>query len=137
MKAIRLRARFVTSITLLVGLIWSLSVVSVSAASVTVRAPTLEGTSGKEIEIPIDVAGAAGVGALRVELTYDPAILEPVAVEQGDLAKNARVDFNQLEPGRIIMGFVTLENVEGDGTVMVARFRVSGQQDQSTALGLE
>ena len=109
---------------------------SARAASVTVAAPTAKGAKGAEVSIPISVTAAPGVGALHVELTYDASVLEGLSVSSGKLASNALVDGNPT-PGRLIMGLVSSDRIEGDGEVIVAKFRVLGEKGATTALGLE
>ena len=106
------------------------------AASVTVTAPTAKGAKGAEVSIPITVTAAPGVGALHVELTYDDAVLEGLSVSGGKLASNALVDGNPI-PGRLIMGLVSSDKIDGDGEVFVAKFRVLGEKGATSTLGLD
>jgi hypothetical protein len=46
------------------------------------------------------------------------------------------VDFNPT-PGRLIIGVVSQEKIEGDGAVVVAKFKVLGRDGQKTALTLD
>jgi len=108
------------------------------AASVTVRVGSAQAASGDEVAIPVTVQGAPGIGAMHVEFVYDAAILEAKAVDKGSLlGDNALLDFNASEPGRLVAGFVTLDAVEGDGTVVTMRFTVKGKEGQSSPLRLE
>ena len=106
------------------------------AATVTVTAPTAKGAKGAEVSIPISVTAAPGVGALHVELTYDTAVLEGLSVSGGKLASNALVDGNPT-PGRLIMGLVSSDKIDGDGDVFVAKFRVIGDKGATSTLGLD
>lgn len=115
-----------------------LSTTAGHAASVTVRVESAQAASGKEAEIPITVQGAPGIGAMHLELTYDPAVLEAKSVDKGPLlGDNALLDFNASEPGRLVIGLVTLDGVDGDGTVLVTRFAVTGEAEQKSPLNLE
>lgn len=108
------------------------------SASVRVHLDAAEGANGDEAEVPILVEGAPGIGAMHVELTYDPAVLEATNVEKGDLLDDGSlIDFNFAEPGRIVIGFVTLESVEGDGAIAVAQFNVIGEDDAESELAFE
>lgn len=108
------------------------------AASVTVRVGSAQAAPGDEVAIPVTVQGAPGIGAMHVEFVYDAAILEAKAVDKGSLlGDNALLDFNASEPGRLVAGFVTLDAVEGDGTVVTMRFTVKGKEGQSSPLRLE
>lgn len=108
------------------------------AASITVRVDSIEAPAGEDVEIPIMVQGAPGLGAMHVELIYDSSILEVQGVDKGALlGDNALLDFNAAEPGRIIIGLATLDSVEGDGPLLVSRFNVTGESGQRSSLELE
>ncbi len=108
------------------------------AASVTVRVESVEGASGGEVVIPVTVQGASGIGALHLELIYDAAVLEALAVEKGTLlGDDVLLDFNTSEPGKLVIGLVSLEAIEGDGAVVMTRFTVRGTEGQSSPLRLE
>jgi hypothetical protein len=108
------------------------------AASLTMRAPSLEATAGSSVDVPIDVAGASGIGALHLEVTYDPAVIKPDTVTRGALAGgNSLIDFNPDNPGRLIIGIATLDDIKGDGVLATARFKVVGEAGQSSPLGIE
>jgi hypothetical protein len=102
------------------------------------RLPSLEAAAGGTVDVPIDVAGASGIGALHLEVIYDPAVIEVDMVTGGALAgNNALIDFNPDNPGRLIIGIATLDDIKGDGVLAIARFKVVGQAGQSSALGIE
>ncbi|MEA3337945.1 MAG: cohesin domain-containing protein [Chloroflexota bacterium] len=108
------------------------------ANSVTVRVGSAESAPGSEVAIPITVEGASGIGALHLELIYDAAVLEATTVERGPLlGDNVLLDFNASEPGRLVVGLVSLDTIEGDGTVLMTHFTVKGKKGQSTPLRLE
>lgn len=113
--------------------------VSVSLAnSVTVRVGSAESAPGSEAAIPITVEGASGIGALHLELIYDAGVLEATTVEKGSLlGDNTLLDFNASEPGRLIVGLVSLDAIEGNGTVLTTHFTVKGKEGQRTLLELE
>src|SRR5437016_310137 len=74
---------------------------------VTLSAPTIQAMAGQEVEIPISFKGTPGIGALHLELTYDPGILECKAVEKGTVLNgNSLVEVNSSQPGRLIVGAV-------------------------------
>jgi hypothetical protein len=114
------------------------SATSVSAASVTVRVGSVEAAPGEVAEVPITLESSPGIGAMHLELTYDPALLAVESVEQGSLvAGNALLAFNSDEPGRIVISLAAADEIAGDGTLAVAHFLVSGEKGQTTALDLE
>ena len=126
---------FVLVSLVMAGVLWA---TAGYAATITVRVASAKAASGEEVEIPITVEGASGIGAVQLELTYDPSVLEAQAVEKGALVgDNTLLDFNVAEPGRLIVGLVTLDGVDGDGDLLVTKFLVTGETDQKSPLGLE
>jgi len=105
--------------------------------SVAMAVPAAKGGSGTVVNVPITLDGAAEIGALHVELTFDPAVLEPQSAAKGRLASgNSIVDSNP-QPGRLTMGLVTSEKINGPGEVLVAKFKVLGKKNAKTTLALE
>jgi len=115
-----------------------LSTAAGHAASVTVRVGSVQAARGKQAQIPITVEGSPGMVAMHLELTYDPAILEVKTVDPGSLLEGkALMEFNTEEVGRLVIGFASAEEIAGDGTLAVARFKVNGEVGQTSPLGLE
>ena len=114
-----------------------LSVAAAVAGSVTLRVATLEAPRGSTVGVPIEVVGAGDVGAMHIELVYDPAVLTLDTVTPGPLAGEALLDSGADKPGRLVISLATLKAIKGDGTLATARFRVVGQEGQQSALNLE
>ncbi|MBI4671921.1 MAG: hypothetical protein HY741_09690 [Chloroflexi bacterium] len=131
------RHNFVVVFVLLAALLW-LAIPIVRAATVTVSAPTVEAQADGAVDVPIQLAGAQGLGALHIELVYDPRVLTPETVTRGALAgMNALVESNTKQAGRVVIGVVSLDGISGDGAVATVRFRVVGNAGQSSALTFE
>ena len=125
-------------VVLLLLVVVLLSTAASHAASLTVRVESVQAARGKQAQIPITVEGSPGMVAMHLELTYDPAILEVETVDPGALlAGKALMEFNTEEVGRLVIGFASAEEIEGDGTLAVARFQVNGEVGQTSPLGLE
>ena len=108
------------------------------AASVTFRVATVQANADSTVEVPIQVVGASSLGAIHLELDYDPQVVTPENVTRGALAgSNAIVDFNPDKPGRLVVGLVTLDAIHGDGDLAIVRFKVIGKSGTSSALTLE
>ncbi len=88
------------------------------------------------IAVPISVKGARDLGTLHIELVYDPAILKADSFESGELAQNALVEVNPDTPGRVVIGIIDTDGIQGDGPVVIISFKPVGQQGNST-LALE
>lgn len=135
-----MKTRHLSRIVLAVALIglalaWASSAL---AASVTFRVATIQANTNSVVEVPIQAVGASNLGAIHLELDYDPQVLTPENVTRGALTgSNALVDFNTDKPGRLVIGLVTLDAINGDGAVAVVHFKVIGQAGTSSTLTLE
>jgi len=98
--------------------------------------PTLTPTS-KEIRVPINAIGANRLGSLEFVLVYDPAVLEATEVDKGSLASNAMMEFSIETPGRVWVGMIDANGMNGDGTLAVISFQVIGKDEMTTSLALE
>ncbi len=82
---------------------------------------------GGDIQVPIEVTGAAEIGALGIELSYDPEVVEAIEVSAGPLASGGMLQSNLDTPGRVKLGLISTIGVSGDGTVATVTLRpVSG-----------
>ncbi len=114
------------------------TVLPVFAASVTFRVPTVQADAGGTVEVPIQAVGAPGLGAIHLELVYDPLILTADTVTRGSLAgNNALTDFNVGKPGRVVIGIVSLDAIKGDGPIATVRFKAIGAAGSTSSLTLE
>ena len=121
----------------LLGLAWS-GVLPVFASSVTFRAATVQAQAGGSIDVPIEAVAAPSLGALHLELAYDPRVLTPDTVTRGPLAgSNALIDFNPGNAGRLLIGVVSLDAIKGDGVVATVRFKVVGDAGATSTLTLD
>jgi hypothetical protein len=106
-------------------------------AALSLRLPTVEARSGGTVDVPISVAGASGIGAIQFEVVFDPAIVTTDTVTRGPLAAGALIEFNPNKPGRLFVALATLEDINGDGVFVTARFKVTGKAGQGSTLAME
>jgi hypothetical protein len=107
-------------------------------AAMKISAPRVEAATGSEVAVPLSLKEANSVGAVHLELTYDPSMLEFRSVSKGALfSGNAMLDSNGNNPGRLIVGLVSLEPVQGDGVAATARFFVKGSAGGTSPLRLQ
>jgi hypothetical protein len=104
-------------------------------ASVTIAGGSVAGGAGASVTLPISVQGAQGLGALQMEFTYDPAVLEAVSVEEGALLAGAMVESKIGQAGRVPVALVAGKPISGDGELLKVRFRVLGAA--GCAVGIE
>ncbi len=121
---------------ILAGLLLSAAAFSQSGP-VTLSVPTLTAAANSAVDIPITAAGANGIGAMHIELVYDPAVLTWESVTAGALAQGSLIDAGAETPGRLVIALATVNSLNGAGQLAVARFKVVGAGGQTTALALE
>lgn len=127
----------VSQITVLLVVLLGLTLASCApkAAPTPVPAPTKP--LPQEVSIPINAEDASNIGALHLELVYDPTVLEPIEVQKGMLAGNAMLESNIDVPGRVVIGMIDASGISGNGSLAVISFRVVGTNGMTSALTLE
>jgi hypothetical protein len=99
----------------------------------------LFGTCGcggnKQVDVPIDIRSAGHIGSLHIELTFDPAVLQAKDVKTGKLVEKANIVSSLNNSGRVIIGIIDANGINGDGTVVTVSFDVIGKG--TSTLGLE
>ena len=111
---------------------------TVLAATVTLRVASVEGAPNSTVDVPINIEGAKGIGAVQFDLLYDPAVVKAQSITRGPVAgDNALLESNVIQPGRMRAVFATTDGMKGDGVFATARFTVIGNTGQSSALTLE
>ena len=94
-------------------------------------------TTGGGMNVPVNATGASNVGSLEFELVYDSTVLQAVGVEKGTLAGNAMMDFTTARPGRVWVGIVDSNGINGNGSLVVVSFQEVGQGTATGQLTLE
>lgn len=110
-----------------------------SIAPVLGQTATVVRVEDTEIEVdesgavPITLDGSPGIVAMHIEITYDPDFLSWESQEQGELlAAGALIEANVSEPGRVVIGFATLEAATGSGELILANFESTGEEGTTT-----
>ncbi len=107
------------------------------SGSVILAADYVHGRPGEQVTIPVKVRDAATIGALQVDLTFDPRLLEPLDVREGPLVGDGAVIASEVDQGRLRIRLVQCDPIEGSGTVFLPRFTVRHDRHRSTGIGLE
>lgn len=89
------------------------------------------------VNVPIYLTDAKNVGSLEFVFTYDPLVLEVADVEAGGLAQNSLFDFGTRQPGRLWLGIIDTDGINGDGPVAVVSFKAIGPGSGASRLTLE
>lgn len=108
----------------------------VRAEVATLAIGEVEAAHGDGVEVPVELTGAAAIGAVHLEITFDPEVLTPTDVVGGSMASSALVDFNATD-GRVVIGVVSSDGIDGNGSVVIARFDVIGSDGATSPLALE
>lgn len=99
--------------------------------------PTATPVVTLSVDVPVYLNGANNVGSLEFVLVYEPGVLEVTKVERGALAHNAIIDFGNRTSGRLWVGLIDTDGINGDGPVAVISFNVVGQDADGSPLALE
>lgn len=95
----------------------------------------LTGGNG-QVQIPVEIKGATDLGALHLELAYDTQSLSVVSVKNGEAAQEAILEYNINEPGKVVIGLVSVPGIHQDGSLVTVVFDVQ-KNAGSTNLNLE
>jgi len=93
-------------------------------------------TGGGQVEIPVEISGVNNLGALHLELTYDSQSLSAVSVKNGGAAKDAILEYNVNDPGKVVIGLVSVPGITKNGDIITVVFNVQ-KGATSTSLNLE
>jgi hypothetical protein len=111
--------------------------------AITMAAPHARGATGDNVDVPITIKGASGLGCLQMVLVYDEKLLEVTGVDKGSLLGELAIfDHDTTAPGRLGLGFLSgpkanraeLAQIDGDGTVFIVHFKVLGRAGQRSLL---
>jgi hypothetical protein len=129
------RSTCITCVTILLAVAAN----CLQAASVTLVAPSGHGSVGTEFKAPIAARGAEGLGSFQMELVYDPALVQPLEVEEGTLVGGAMVAFNVIEPGRLRIAVAGNPRtpITGDGELLRVKFKLLGKEGAEGLLKFE
>jgi len=104
------------------------------ASTLTLTVGSAEGGVGSEVVVPVGVQGSQALGALQMELVYDPAVLEPKTVDEGAALPAATMDDNPAVAGRWKVGLAVSKAFTGDGEMLRFRFRIRGGSKSAVTL---
>lgn len=90
----------------------------------------------RQVEVPINLLNASDLGSLEFLLVYEPATMEFVEVVEGVLGVDPVIETNLRAPGRVWVGIIDPQGVNGDGAIAVVSFRTleGGQADSPLSL---
>jgi len=95
------------------------------------------GTATGDLKVSIDARNASSLGSLELTLTYDPTVIKAVSVEKGTLASNASLEYSVDKPGRVWVGMVDANGINGSGALAIINLDVTGSGDKTSSLDFE
>jgi hypothetical protein len=120
------------------GLLLAMAGPVLAQGTLAVQVGEIRAPHGEDVEIPIEVKGASQVGAMHIEVAYDPAVLSPVRrVEAGDLNSGALIQYDDRTSGKLTISMIHARGFSGDGVVAKVVARVAGKDGASTPLELQ
>lgn len=104
--------------------------------------PQIKAADGSSVNIPVDVTNTTGKGIIsyQFDLVYDPQILEPaeaLADVAETLSSRMTVAFNRIGKNTIRVAIYGIAPIEGKGTLLNLKFKVSGGDGSSSPLKIE
>ncbi len=89
-----------------------------------------------EFEVPLQLMNADHVGSVRLDLMYDPDVLRLLDVIPGEAPPTTMIDFNTDSSGRVVIGIVDEEGIDGDALSLSVRFSIL-QKGAGCSLSIE
>lgn len=85
-----------------------------------------KGNIGEEVNISVNIGKDAGFGSADVVLNYDSEKLECIDAKVGEAlsSHNGMNVVNKDTLGRIALGYITIENFLGEGSILDATFKI-------------
>ena len=94
-------------------------------------------TATGDLKVSIDARNASNLGSLELTLTYDTTVIKAVSVEKGTLAANASLEYSVDKPGKVWLGIVDANGINGSGALAVISLDITGSGDKASALDFE
>jgi hypothetical protein len=114
---------------------------SPGSAPVTVSLPNVSAVEGSGITIPITAGNTTALGVISydIQVTYDPAVLQPAspAFDRSGTLSSSMMASTWGGPGHLIVSAFQGNPISGSGTLIKLRFTVVGTAGQSSALTFE
>jgi hypothetical protein len=101
---------------------------------------TVEDASGRPdatAKVNLSISSPSGIGAMDLQLRYDPTVVRFASAETGPSAADALFEANEVAPGRLLVALADVNGLSGDGTLAVLTFDVVGAVGDQTAIAPE
>ena len=91
---------------------------------------------GQVAKLPINAETKVAIGALQLDLMYDPEVLTFKAIDNGPLATSALVESNVIAPGVLRVALAGNGEIKGNGTLLNVEFQVNSGDARTVDLSL-
>ncbi len=110
-------------------------------SQVLVQVDTSSASPGDTVEVPVNVSDVtdSSIESFQFDFFFQEAVLSPIAVSlKGTIAEAWGNPFvNKNNPGELRIGAYGLENLQGDGPIVILKFLVIGSLGDSTQLEIK
>jgi hypothetical protein len=89
-----------------------------------------------DIIVPVKFQNAENIGSVTLVLTYDSSALDITQVSLGESAKEAMLEYNAKEPGKVVIGIIDTSGISGNSAIVLIGFNAI-QSGGSSPLTLE
>ena len=103
-----------------------------TALNPTISVNEVSGSQGSYVYFYVEADDMAGIASMEYTLHYDPDVLEFNWASQGYLLDGLMVDINSSTPGEIKTSFMSLDGIEGNGTLLSAGLYIKDDAEVGT-----
>lgn len=89
-------------------------------------APSLTAEPEENVFVDLNISATANIGAMTIELNYDPEKLEYLNSQQGTDLSEGMSDINH-QPGQVVMAYINIDGFSGDGVFLSIEFKAIGE----------
>ena len=108
------------------------------AVTTIVGIGSVEGRQGEVLKVPVTISDATGVAGFQLTITFEPSVVEVVAVRKGELTRDFLVAENiNNKEGWVKIAASSSKGISGSGEILALEVRVVGRPGSSTALKIE
>ncbi len=118
-------------------LLCALLVGCAGAAEMMVIVGPHEAGTGSVVTVAVLVNDAANLGAMDIQVTYDPSVLAFTGATMGGMSSNGFVESNAPQAGTALVSFIDTQGISGSGEIVQLTFSVTGAAGSSSPLTVD
>lgn len=117
---------------------FSLIVSSETQKVTTFSISSVNGVSGKDVKISVNISADSDIAAASIVLKYDKIKLEVISATQGTALTTGITDVNSDVPNaKIIIAYVNVDGLKASGSILDVTFRIKQITTESIPLTLD